>query len=47
MDRSQILNEIIERELTMFLATPNEGGTASCQERPDTLPAPSGEEDFG
>ena len=37
MDRSQILNEIIERELTMFLATPNEGGTASCQERPDTF----------
>ncbi|MDE6734421.1 MAG: DUF4125 family protein, partial [Desulfovibrio sp.] len=29
--------EIIERELAMFLATPNEGGTADCQQRPDTF----------
>lgn len=35
--RETMLNEIIERELRMFLATPNEGGTASCQERPDTF----------
>lgn len=35
--RGQILDEIIERELAMFLATPNEGGMASCQERPDTF----------
>ena len=35
--RSRLLDEIIERELAMFLATPNEGGTASCQERPDTF----------
>lgn len=35
--RGQILDEIIEREIAMFLATPNEGGMASCQERPDTF----------
>lgn len=35
--REQILDEIVERELAMFLATPNEGGTASCQERPKTF----------
>ena len=36
-ERDALLDEIIERELAMFLATPNEGGVASCQERPDTF----------
>ncbi|MBD5417309.1 MAG: DUF4125 family protein [Desulfovibrio sp.] len=36
-EREALLNEIIERELAMFLATPNEGGTADCQQRPDTF----------
>lgn len=36
-ERDALLNEIIERELAMFLATPNEGGVASCQQRPDTF----------
>lgn len=35
--RRELLNEIIERELEMFQATPNEGGTASCQEKPDAF----------
>ena len=36
-DRTALLAEIIERELVMFLATPNEGGPASCQQRPDSF----------
>lgn len=36
-DRAALLAEIIERELVMFLATPNEGGPASCQQRPDSF----------
>lgn len=35
--RETLINNIIERELAMFLATPNEGGTASCQQRPDAF----------
>ena len=35
--RDACINAIIEKELAMFLATPNEGGTASCQQRPDTF----------
>ena len=35
--RQALLAEIIERELVMFLATPNEGGTALCQQRPDSF----------
>ncbi len=35
--RERLLDEIVERELAMFLATPNEGGRASCQERPDVF----------
>lgn len=35
--REALLAEIIERELVMFLATPNEGGTAICQQRPDSF----------
>lgn len=35
--REAVLAEIIERELAMFLATPNEGGIASCQQRPETF----------
>ena len=32
--RATLLHEIIEKELNMFLATPNQGGTASCQQNP-------------
>lgn len=35
--KEQLLDDIIEAELAMFLATPNEGGVASCQERPDVF----------
>lgn len=35
--REACIHKIIEKELAMFLATPNEGGTASCQQRPDTF----------
>lgn len=35
--RETLLYEIIERELVMFLATPNEGGTAQCQMHPDAF----------
>ena len=37
--RESLLYEIIERELVMFLATPNEGGVASCQMHPDAFRA--------
>ncbi|SDF26826.1 DUF4125 family protein [Desulfovibrio legallii] len=33
--RERLLREIVERELEMFLATPNEGGPAVCQQRPE------------
>ena len=35
--RQQLLYTIVEKELAMFLSTPNEGGPASCQQRPDTF----------
>lgn len=35
--KEQLLDEIIEAELAMFLATPNEGGMSSCQKRPDVF----------
>ncbi len=35
--RQKLLDEIIERELKMFLSTPNQGGQASCQQRPDSF----------
>lgn len=35
--REQMLAEIVERELAMFLATPNEGGPSDCQRRPETF----------
>lgn len=35
-DREQVLSEIIEREVGMFLATKNQGGQAVCQQHPDT-----------
>ena len=35
--REGLLHEIIERELVMFLATPNEGGVAQCQMHPDAF----------
>lgn len=36
-DRNAALYEIIERELVMFQAVNNEGGTADCQQRPETF----------
>ena len=36
-DRETALHEIVERELSMFLATPNEGGVSACQQRPDAF----------
>lgn len=35
--RLQLIDEIIARELEMFLAVRNRGGTASCQEQPDSF----------
>lgn len=35
--RESLLREIIDRELAMFLATPNEGGISACQQRPETF----------
>jgi len=35
--RQQLIEEIIGQELDMFLAVKNRGGTASCQEQPDTF----------
>lgn len=34
-NRDELIKNVIERELVMFLNTKNEGGTASCQEDPD------------
>jgi hypothetical protein len=36
-EKESLIKEIVERELTMFLATPNEGGTSICQTRPQTF----------
>lgn len=36
-ERDALLDEIIDRELAMFLETPNEGGVAACQQRPETF----------
>ncbi|MCH5276414.1 MAG: DUF4125 family protein [Desulfovibrionaceae bacterium] len=36
-ERDALLDEIIDRELAMFLATPNEGGVSACQQRPETF----------
>lgn len=35
--RKQLINTIVEKELVMFLNTPNEGGPASCQQRPEAF----------
>ncbi|WP_320007202.1 DUF4125 family protein [Maridesulfovibrio sp.] len=35
--RQQLIEEIIGQELEMFLAVKNRGGTASCQEQPDSF----------
>lgn len=35
--RQALLDEIIERELKMFLAVTNRGGVSVCQERPETF----------
>lgn len=37
LENAHILDEIIAREWKMFQATPNEGGVASCQQRPETF----------
>ncbi|MBD5607903.1 MAG: DUF4125 family protein [Desulfovibrio sp.] len=36
-ERQDLLDEIVKRELEMFLATPNEGGPAECQQRPEAF----------
>ena len=36
-DKEALINEIVERELVMFLDTPNEGGISACQTRPNTF----------
>ncbi len=35
--KENLIREIIERELAMFLATPNEGGPSACQMRPQSF----------
>ena len=35
--KEALIKEIVERELAMFLATPNEGGTSECQTRPQSF----------
>lgn len=35
--RDALLDTIIDMEWTMFQATPNEGGTASCQQQPEAF----------
>ena len=37
MSRQDLLREIIERELKMFVSVRNEGGTADCQKLPDSF----------
>ena len=37
VDRRDLLREIIERELKMFVNVRNEGGTADCQKTPDAF----------
>lgn len=34
---SQLIEEIVDRELAMFLAVQNEGGPAACQQQPDNF----------
>ena len=36
-EKESLIKEIVERELNMFLATPNEGGTSTCQTRPQSF----------
>ena len=35
--RDNLIGDIIERELEMFLAVKNRGGTSQCQERPESF----------
>ncbi len=35
--KEALIKEIVERELAMFLATPNEGGPSACQTRPQSF----------
>lgn len=35
--KESLIHDIVERELVMFLATPNEGGTSVCQTRPNSF----------
>ena len=37
VSRQDLLREIIERELKMFVSVRNEGGTADCQKLPDSF----------
>ncbi|MGN1038384.1 MAG: DUF4125 family protein, partial [Mailhella sp.] len=36
-EKKALINSIVERELAMFLATPNEGGPSVCQTRPQSF----------
>lgn len=36
-EREKLLDEIVAREWAMFEKTPNEGGPADCQQRPETF----------
>ena len=36
-NKEQLIHDIVERELIMFLATPNEGGPSACQTRPQSF----------
>lgn len=38
-EKEALINDIVERELVMFLATPNEGGPSACQTRPNSFRA--------
>ncbi|WP_418765818.1 DUF4125 family protein [Mailhella sp.] len=35
--KETLIKDIVERELAMFLATPNEGGVSACQTRPQSF----------
>lgn len=36
-EKERLIEKIVDRELEMFMATPNEGGTSVCQTRPNSF----------
>lgn len=36
-EKERLIEKIVDRELDMFMATPNEGGTSVCQTRPNSF----------